>query len=73
MKYTQETSMNNFNAWSGAKDTLQTIREHNKIEDLEYLMEELFQETTPTETEINDFLWFEDEYIFECLGIEIEQ
>tara|TARA_Y100001938_G_C7782625_1_gene278651 strand:+ start:35 stop:253 length:219 start_codon:yes stop_codon:yes gene_type:complete len=72
MKYTQETSMNNFNAWSGAKDTLQTIREHNKIEDLEYLMEELFQETTPTETEINDFLWFEDEYIFECLGIEIE-
>ena len=72
MKYTQETSMRNFNAWSGGKDTLQTIREHNKIDDLEYLLEELFQETTPTETEINDLLWFEDEYIFECLGIEIE-
>jgi hypothetical protein len=73
MKYTTEIkSMDNFNAWSGAKDTLQTIREHNKIKDLEYMLEELFQETTPTETEINDFLWFEDEYIFESLGIEIE-
>ena len=73
MKYTTEiNSMNNFNAWSGAVDTLNTIREHDKIEDLEYMLEDLFHDRTPTETEINDFLWFEDEYIFEHLGIEIE-
>ena len=73
MKYTTEIqSMNNFQAWSGAKDTLQTIRGHNMIKDLEYMLEDIFCDRTPTETDINDFLWFEDEYIFEHLGIEIE-
>ena len=51
MKYTTEiNSMNNFNAWSGAVDTLNTIREHDKIEDLEYMLEDLFHDRTPTET-----------------------
>ena len=72
MKYTTEISIRNFNAWSGAVDTLETIREHNRLDDLEYMIEELFYDRTPTETEINDFLWFEDEYIYEHLGIEIE-
>ena len=72
MKYTTEiNSMNNFNAWSGAVDTLNTIREHDKIEDLEYMLEDLFHDRTPTETEINDFIWFESDYIFTNLGIEI--
>ena len=72
MKYTTEiNSMNNFNAWSGAVDTLNTIREHDKIEDLEYMLEDLFHDRTPTETEINDFLWFESEYIYTNLNIEI--
>lgn len=72
MKYTTEISMRNFNAWSGGKDTLETIIEHDKIEDLEYMLEELFYDKTPTEAEINDFLWFDDEFIFKSLGIEIE-
>ena len=72
MKYLSEIrSMNDFKARSGAKDTLQTIREHDKIDDLECFLEDLFNDRTPTETEINDFLWFESDYIFTNLGIEI--
>jgi|TARA_R110000823_G_scaffold192004_3_gene323697 hypothetical protein len=72
MKYiTEIRSINDFDAWSGAKDTLQTIREHDKIDDLECFLEDLFHDRTPTETEINDFLWFESEYIYTNLNIEI--
>ena len=59
-------------SWSGAVDTLETVMEHGKEDELMDLMEEVFQET-PTETEVNDFLWFDTEYIFDVLGIEEEE
>lgn len=58
-------------SWSGAVDTLETVTEHGKEDELMDLMEEVFQET-PTETDVNDFLWFDTEYIFEVLGMEEE-
>lgn len=59
-----------FECWSGAVDTLATIAENDCEEQLMNLLEELFSEGIPSMTEINDFLWFESDYIFECLGIE---
>ena len=56
------------NCWSGAVDTLKTIEEHNKEEELMQLLEDAFDEC-PCITRINDYLWFSDEDIFECLGI----
>ena len=56
------------NCWSGAVDTLKTIEEHNKEEELMQLLEDAFDEC-PGITRINDYLWFSDEDIFECLGI----
>ena len=56
------------NCWSGAIDTLKTIEEHNKEEELMQLLEDAFDEC-PDITRINDYLWFSDEDIFECLGI----
>lgn len=56
------------NCWSGAVDTLKTIEEHNKEEELMQLLEDAFDEC-PDITRINDYLWFSDEDIFECLGI----
>ena len=70
MKYTKEISMENFKAWSGAVDTLETIKEHDKIKELEYLLEDLFFEDAPTETQINDLLWFDWQFIYENLNIE---
>lgn len=56
--------------WSGATDTLETIEEAGKEEELMDYLESMFPDT-PDLTEINDFLWFEDETIFSDLGIDI--
>ena len=60
------------NCWSGAIDTLRTIEENDKEDELIVHLEEIFEtnfDNVPTMTEINDYLWFEDEAIFEALGI----
>ena len=59
------------NCWSGAIDTLETIEENEKEEELMALLEDTFEDV-PTETEVNDFLWFDDDFIFEELGITRE-
>ena len=35
-------------------------------------LEEVFSDDIPTETEVNDFIWFEDDAIFEALDINLE-
>lgn len=60
------------NSWSGAIDTLETIEENEKEKELMTLLENTFEDV-PTETEVNDFLWFDDDFIFEELGIIREE
>ena len=55
--------------WSGAIDTLNTIRENNKEDEFLCLLDEIHNETPPTLTEVNDLLWFDTEFIFDKLGI----
>lgn len=55
--------------WSGAIYTLETIEKNDKEEELMELLLELFGDEIPTMTEINDFLRFEDEFIFKQLSI----
>ena len=55
--------------WSGAIDTLKTIEERNKEDELMAHLENQWLDEVPTMTQINDYLWFEDEFIFQCLGI----
>ncbi len=57
--------------WSGAVDTLNEIIKYEKKDELMELLEEIFPEGA-SETEINDFLWFDNEYIYECLEITKE-
>lgn len=57
------------NSWSGAIARLETIQEHNKEDEFMELLEDIFFENVPTDTELNDFIWFEDEYYMEFLGI----
>lgn len=60
--------------WGGAEETLKVIEEHGKEDALLDLLEyTIFAEEIPTLTEVNDYLAFEDEFIFECLEIEIEE
>ena len=69
MKITSEMSLKNFKAWSGAKDTLNKLIELDKCEELEAVLEDIYPEGM-TETQLNDILWFDDEWIFETLRIE---
>ena len=50
---------------------LDAISENNKEEEFMYLLEEEFDGDTPTMTEVNDFIRFEDDFIFDSLGIRI--
>jgi len=55
--------------WQDAKNTLEIISNNNKEDEFINLLLSKFPET-PTITEVNDFLWFEDDYIFEELEIK---
>ena len=71
MKITSEMSLKNFKAWSGAKDTLNKLIELDKCDELEFILDDLYPDGL-TESQWNDILWFEDEWIYETLGIEEE-
>ena len=68
MKIISEISVSEFEAWCGAKDTLQVIIDNNKESEFDLLIEELYPDGL-TDTQLNDILWFEEEWIFESLGI----
>lgn len=70
--YKEAYDLNDLTVWSGAIDTLETIDKYSKGDELFTLLEETFPDGA-TETQINDFLWFESDYIFECLGINEEE
>ena len=72
MKITMELTLLDFNAWSGATYTRDRIIKENKVEEFDQLIEELYPQGL-SETELNDLLWFDDEWIFESLGMEIEE
>ncbi len=69
MKYSVEFSVDSFQFWSGAKDTVADVRKAGKMDDLQNLIEERFPDSVPTETQINDFVWFERDYIYSQLGL----
>jgi hypothetical protein len=71
MKVTNDNlTLKDFNAWSGAVETKKTIIDNNKEKDFDFLIEELFPDGIE-KTKLNDLLWFDDEFLFESLNIEI--
>lgn len=70
--YNENVSLVDFDAWSGAKGTKQTIIDNDKAEEFDNLIEELYPDGL-SETTLNDILWFESDWIFEMLGITEEE
>lgn len=70
MKYVVEKSLCNFPAWSGAVDILVTIIDNGDDERVEEVLESIYADRDEplTETEINDILWFDCDWIAELLG-----
>ena len=69
MKNTKEIDLRNFEPWSGAVDTFDKIYNADKIDELEWILEDLYPDGID-ETQLNDLLWFDDEWILETLGID---
>ena len=69
--FNENTTLVNFDAWSGAVETKERIIAEGKSEQFDSLIEELYEDGL-SETALNDLLWFEDDWIFEQLGIEDE-
>lgn len=71
MKYTVETNLYNFPAWLGGKDTLDTLLEYGVVDKAEEYINMIMdcREEPPTQTEINDILWFEEGRIYKYCGI----
>ena len=72
MKLIIETSLRDFQAWSGAVETKERILKEGKEEEFEMLIDELCYKC-PTATELNDYLWFDSEEIYISLGIKEEE
>lgn len=56
-------------SWSGALDTLEDIEKADKEQELMQHLEEVFADRTPTDTEVNDYLWHDRELVYEAVGL----
>ena len=71
MEYKVElSSLESFKAWAGALDTLNTVRERGGVDILTTICEDIFSGDIPTEVQINDWLWFDSDFIYQALGYE---
>lgn len=71
MKIYTDLDLNTFNAWSGAVDTLNRIREEDKVDELEAVLDELYPDGM-SDTELNDLLWFDSDAVYEWLGMKTD-
>ena len=55
--------------WSGAVDTIADIQNANKETEFMNFLEMVFCDEVPTDTEVNDFIWHDRDYIYENLGL----
>ena len=65
-----ECDLDQFGAWSGGKDTLDVLIDKGVCDEVQSFIEELYCDEIPTETAINDFLWFERDMIAQHLGYD---
>ena len=71
MEYKVEiNSLENLKAWSGGLETLNTVRERGGVDTLTVICEDIFSGDIPTETTINDWLWFDSDFIYQALGYD---
>ena len=68
--YKECNSIYDFEFWAGAENTISAIYAANKEDEFWDFLEEYFDGyDSISETELNDFVWFESEYIYENIGL----
>ena len=68
MLITEEITLSNFNTWAGANKTKDELT-YSELDELEEYISELYPDGL-SQTQLNDILWFEQDWIAECLGFE---
>jgi hypothetical protein len=66
MKIYSETSLKDFEFWSGAAETAKYLTDE-EFDTIESMLEDCNPDGM-SETEVNDFFWFEEDIIAEWLG-----
>ena len=65
------STLDQYEPWSGAKPWWEIIVKQGKVDELDAFLEEMYPDGID-ETELNDLIWFEPEYVFEMLGINYD-
>ena len=71
MKVFREIDLQDFEPWSGAKQTFEALTTED-LETLQSMLEELYPHGID-ETNLNDILWFEDDWIADVCGYESKE
>lgn len=71
MKIYTETSLVNFEFWSGAKDRVQYLTD-DELNTIENELEDLYPDGL-SETELNDLFWFEFDWVCSLIGTTEEE
>lgn len=66
MKIYTEQSLKDFEFWSGARDRAKYLTD-DQFDTIEAILEDVYPDGM-TDTEINDFFWFEEDTIADWLG-----
>ena len=69
MQFTQEFNVDTFPFWGPAKAVVDEIRQAQKLDGLQELVETAFCDSTPSKTAINDFVWTESDFVLKTLGL----
>lgn len=58
-----EFDVRDFDFWCGARDTYEEYEKQDRLDELQEMVEMAFSDLdrAPTDTEINDFVWFDEE------------
>lgn len=63
-----DVSLSDFKFWSGAVDRTSKLTSDD-FETIENVLTDMYPDGM-TDTELNDFFWFEEDFIAECLGFD---
>lgn len=71
MKIYKEDTLSNFEFWAGGKDNAERLTS-KELDELTNILEDICPDGMD-ETQINDLLWFDFEYVCEWLGLEYDE
>ena len=68
----REISIFDFEPWSGAVSTYERLEREGKLDELDSLLPDMFGKDDIDETELNDLLRFDSDYVYRLVGLPTE-